>query len=150
MGMLFALSIICIPLLYFAWLFIKEIWYHLEPAVEEEIEAIEEEPAILQLQPSQIELPLADNAPMKRCPKCQRDLPITSFRRNSHTADGLTKWCAGCMAQPQNTPPHLKYCPRCNRNRRLSSFYKSARNQDGLTKWCKSCLKQYQVERKAK
>ena len=150
MGTLFALSIICLPLLYFVWLFIKEIGYHIEPTIEDEIESIEDEIPILQPQPSQIELPLVNNAPTKHCPKCQCNLPITSFRSNSHTEDGLTKWCADCMATRPSTPPHLKHCPRCNRNRRLSSFYKSSRHADGLTKWCKSCLKQYQTERKAK
>lgn len=33
---------------------------------------------------------------LKRCPKCNRDLPVTEFHRHSQTKDGLKNYCKGC------------------------------------------------------
>ena len=35
---------------------------------------------------------------MKRCPKCERLLPIKQFNKNRSTKDGLQSWCRACVA----------------------------------------------------
>lgn len=82
-----------------------------------------------------------NNLQTKRCPHCNRLQPLSEFRPNKNTADGLTKWCSSCMAEPQKKQTGLRKCPKCKQMRRIESFGESPTNPDGLHKWCKFCHK---------
>lgn len=75
----------------------------------------------------------------KRCPNCNRLQPLSEYKPNKNQPDGVTKWCASCMSEPQKKPSGLRKCPKCKQMRRIDSFGKSPTNPDGLHKWCKFC-----------
>ena len=76
---------------------------------------------------------------VKRCPKCRKTKPTTSFRSNSNTPDGLTKWCIDCMTSP-GEERHYKICPKCGMRRLKTNFEENKNRPDKLTKWCRYCL----------
>lgn len=44
----------------------------------------------------------------KHCPRCGRDLPLTSFGNNKSAADGHQRWCRECMAAHFQTKKQVK------------------------------------------
>ena len=38
-----------------------------------------------------------DTIQTKRCPKCERVLPLSDFYRDKQTKDGLSCWCKACI-----------------------------------------------------
>lgn len=46
---------------------------------------------------------------MKRCPRCERWLPLSDFGRNRSRADGVQQYCRTCMRPYKRTHEHQRY-----------------------------------------
>lgn len=62
-------------------------------------EPIEQKPAEIEQNNPKIEhtMEQIEQTKTKHCPKCGRDLPITSFGKKAKAKDGLQSWCKECQ-----------------------------------------------------
>lgn len=105
----------------------------------------------------------------KRCSRCRRRKPISSFVRVSHHADGWSSHCRACRsvykkrwyAKPANkkqsalaerrrrvrykrnyanvVTPATKRCTQCHRRKSITQFYVARGNKSGRTSACRKC-----------
>ncbi len=76
---------------------------------------------------------------IKKCSRCNRNLSVTQFYRNSKSADGLQSYCKDCNRKRQKkTNAYL--CKQCNKHKPKAEFYISTKTANGLFPICKSCL----------
>ena len=88
---------------------------------------------------------------MKRCARCDRDLPTSAFTRRAASRDGLQYWCRECNSEwarsrhPLRRAPTpevqvgQKWCRRCEEAKSTDQFAKNASARDGLQAHCRSC-----------
>lgn len=101
--------------------------------------------------------------PLKHCPKCGRDLPVTEFNRNSRMKDGRQSECRECVAKygkasrkklnekkraekqeevQKQLEAGVKVCKKCGRTLPLSAF-SPGHAADGLQAICKECKSEW-------
>lgn len=54
----------------------------------------------------------------KVCGRCQRNLPVEAFNRNSRAPDGLQRWCHGCQRAYIVARPHYQIAQSARRRAR--------------------------------
>ena len=85
----------------------------------------------------------------KTCTRCLKELPLTSFHKDSRTKDGRRSRCSSCVAlssqEASAKPPVVepgvfsKQCTRCGEELPLSAFGTASRMRSGKNSWCKRC-----------
>ena len=89
----------------------------------------------------------------KRCPGCNKNLPISKFWSHEKRKDGLTEYCIEChkrmiqenvvkwKKQRKEKPifPQKKECNICHRIKPLDKFYPNKRYKDGYVGTCIAC-----------
>lgn len=84
----------------------------------------------------------------KICYKCKKIKLLSSFTRNSRSADGKAYTCRECTGIKDINARHefagkiidgLKVCSKCLRQKSVDRFDKNVTAICGLRSWCKSC-----------
>ncbi|WP_199548794.1 endonuclease VII domain-containing protein [Streptomyces sp. N35] len=98
------------------------------------------------------------DAELKRCPKCSRTLPPSSFAADRNRQDGLQAHCRECVAEYSaahyrrrrealgktvrekvDVPDGHKLCRTCGEIKPHSEWHRNATASDGLSTRCKTC-----------
>ena len=97
----------------------------------------------------------SDELALKRCTRCQRDLPLAAFARGVNFRDGLQYRCRECGAEVYRqrqrargkkvrerieTPAGHKHCYTCGETKPHSEWAKASRTKDGLATACRTCM----------
>ena len=90
--------------------------------------------------------PVKDIA-LKKCSKCQTELYLLSFAKNSKRGDGLDNNCKECNKKKYLESKHkekneidIKKCNTCNLVKTIEDFYNRVGSSDGLTSQCQDCI----------
>lgn len=100
---------------------------------------------------------------MKRCRRCERELPVTEFPKNRRKEDGLHYYCRECTRAYQReyakknaarnsdeiVIPSEKRCPGCGITRPSSEWYRNRASRDGLMSHCKPCRRAKEAKYRA-
>lgn len=94
-------------------------------------------------------------ADLKRCTRCQVDLPLEAFARGKGYKDGIRSWCRACTAAYRRKRRHghegyerarspravegAKTCTGCGESKPVQEFHRSASSKDGWHSRCKVC-----------
>jgi protein-arginine kinase activator protein McsA len=82
---------------------------------------------------------------IKRCKKCEKDLPYDHFNKYSKAKDGLYYICKKCTKLYRKSlkrkAPKKKACSSCKVVQPISEFWKNKSQADGHQHYCKACNK---------
>ncbi|MFD7884732.1 endonuclease VII domain-containing protein [Streptomyces bauhiniae] len=95
---------------------------------------------------------------VKRCGKCERELPPAAFARDRNRRDGLQVYCRECVAEygaahyrrrreamgkpareKVDVPSGHKLCLKCGEVKPWAEWHRNSSASDGLSTRCKTC-----------
>jgi hypothetical protein len=104
---------------------------------------------------------ITDGIQTKVCYRCDKELAVNDFFKNSSHSDGLDSICKNCdnkrkhgngdrrlvQLQPEGLPSNMKWCSICNEVKEKSEYYVATSRPDGRQHCCKVCDKRTRLER---
>ncbi len=85
---------------------------------------------------------------LKKCNKCDVELDIDNFNKDSYSIDGYAKICRSCYSITRHKIKHtispltdVLFCKKCKLNKPNTEFISNARSKSGYFMVCLSCWK---------